>query len=129
MQESTMELLWSTSQLAGGNLAYIEDLYETYLRDPNGIPEEWRSYFEKLPRAEGAIEQDIPHGPVREHFLHLSKNQKQPSAINQNTVSSNTSAATHSLVAAVHLLLIQIFWPSASLMVDLEPTSPRIKFN
>jgi 2-oxoglutarate dehydrogenase E1 component len=89
MQESTMELLWSTSQLAGGNEAYIEELYETYLRDPNGIPEEWRSYFEKLPRAEGAGEQDIPHSPVREHFLHLSKNQRRSPAPQQKSASSD----------------------------------------
>ena len=50
MHELTMEQLWSTSQLAGGNVAYIEELFETYLRDPNEVPEEWRNYFDKLPR-------------------------------------------------------------------------------
>ncbi|MGB0502829.1 MAG: 2-oxoglutarate dehydrogenase E1 subunit family protein, partial [Thalassolituus sp.] len=47
-----MEQLWSTSQLAGGNVAYIEELFETYLRDPNEVPEEWRNYFDKLPRVD-----------------------------------------------------------------------------
>ena len=52
MHELTMEQLWSTSQLAGGNVAYIEELFETYLRDPNEVPEEWRNYFDKLPRVD-----------------------------------------------------------------------------
>ena len=50
MQESTMELLWSTSHIQGGNAAYVEELYDTYLHDPNAVPEEWRNYFDQLPR-------------------------------------------------------------------------------
>ncbi len=73
MQESTMEQLWQTSHLAGGNFAYVEELYETYLTDPNAIPEEWRSYFDKLPRDEQLPAQDIPHSVIREQFLKLSK--------------------------------------------------------
>ncbi|MBT3410203.1 MAG: hypothetical protein HN430_05870, partial [Halieaceae bacterium] len=49
MQESSMELLWRSSHIAGGNATYVEDLYESYLKDPNGVPEQWRDYFDKLP--------------------------------------------------------------------------------
>ena len=45
MQESSMELLWRSSHIAGGNATYVEDLYESYLKDPNGVPEQWRDYF------------------------------------------------------------------------------------
>ena len=31
MHESIMEQLWQTSHLQGGNLAYVEQLFETYL--------------------------------------------------------------------------------------------------
>ena len=48
MQESSMELLWRSSHIAGGNATYVEDLYESYLKDPNGVPEQWRDYFDKL---------------------------------------------------------------------------------
>ncbi|WP_020409432.1 2-oxoglutarate dehydrogenase E1 component [Hahella ganghwensis] len=73
MHESTMEQLWQTSHLAGGNFAYVEQLYETYLTDPNAIPEEWRNYFDKLPIDQGLPSQDIPHSVIREQFLKLSK--------------------------------------------------------
>lgn len=73
MQESIMEQLWSTSHISGGNATYVEELYETYLHDPNAVPEEWRSYFEKLPRVEGVISQDTPHSEIREQFAALGK--------------------------------------------------------
>ncbi len=28
---------------SGGNAAYVEELYELYLHDPNAVPEEWRT--------------------------------------------------------------------------------------
>lgn len=74
MQESNMELLWRTSHLSGGNLVYVEQLYDSYLTDPNSVPEEWRSYFDQLPRVNGHSSKDVPHSTVREQFLHLSKN-------------------------------------------------------
>src|SRR5690606_2581049 len=77
MHESMMEQLWQTSHLQGGNLAYVEQLFETYLTDPNAIPEEWRNYFDKLPRVDGMHVQDIPHSVIRDQFLHISRNQRR----------------------------------------------------
>ena len=75
MHESIMEQLWQTSHLQGGNLAYVEQLFETYLTDPNAIPEEWRSYFDKLPGVDGNT-RDIAHSTIREQFEHISRNQR-----------------------------------------------------
>jgi 2-oxoglutarate dehydrogenase E1 component len=70
-----MELLWRSSHIAGGNATYVEDLYESYLKDPNGVPEQWRDYFDKLPRVESDFVQieDVPHSVVRERFAQISK--------------------------------------------------------
>ena len=75
MQESSMELLWRSSHIAGGNATYVEDLYESYLKDPNGVPEQWRDYFDKLPRVESDFVQieDVPHSVIRERFAQISK--------------------------------------------------------
>ena len=75
MQESSMELLWRSSHIAGGNATYVEDLYESYLKDPNGVPEQWRNYFDKLPRVESEIVQieDVPHSVIRDRFAQISK--------------------------------------------------------
>src|ERR1041384_7204308 len=34
------------------NLAFVEGLYEDYLRDPASVPEDWRAYFTKLAQEE-----------------------------------------------------------------------------
>jgi 2-oxoglutarate dehydrogenase E1 component len=35
----------SATTLSASNLAYVEELYELYQRDPQSIPEEWQHYF------------------------------------------------------------------------------------
>ena len=81
MQKGSMELLWGSSHISGGNAAYVEELYEAYLTDPNAVPEEWRSYFEKLPRANDQVIRDIPHSPVRNHFAQLGKQRIRKAAV------------------------------------------------
>lgn len=79
---------WSTSHLSGGNVAYVEELYESYLKDPNSVPEEWRDQFDKLPRVDGNIQQDVPHSPIKEHFLYLAKNSNRIQPLEVTSVSS-----------------------------------------
>jgi 2-oxoglutarate dehydrogenase E1 component len=74
MAESFLERMQTSSHLAGGNVAYIEAMYETYLDDPNAIPAEWREYFNKLPRVDGAISTDVPHSTVIQQFERLGRN-------------------------------------------------------
>ncbi len=74
MQESIMELLWSTSHLSGGNAPYVEDLYEAYLKDPNSVPENWRTTFDRLPRVNGNVGTDVPHSEIIDYFEQLGRN-------------------------------------------------------
>jgi 2-oxoglutarate dehydrogenase E1 component len=78
MQESIMEQLRRTSHISGGNAVYIEGLYDSYLYDPNSIPEEWRDYFDQLPRVENSVTQDTPHSVIRENFRLLGKSRARP---------------------------------------------------
>ena len=75
MKNSSMELLWQSSHISGGNATYVEDLYESYLKDPNGVAEQWRDYFDKLPLVESSVPhiQDVPHSTIRERFAQISK--------------------------------------------------------
>lgn len=50
-----------TSPLQGANAAYIESLYESYLKDPSAVPRQWRQYFGDL----GPETAEVAHGPVR----------------------------------------------------------------
>ena len=64
-----LELFRSSTALYGGNAAFIEDLYERYLKDPESVDLAWRQRFDTMHR-EAANE--VPHGPVRENFLRLA---------------------------------------------------------
>ena len=73
MSEGSMEQSLKSSHLAGGNLHYLDELYEAYLSDSNSVPNEWRQYFDSLPRVEGAITGDVPHSTIQEQFYSLEK--------------------------------------------------------
>jgi 2-oxoglutarate dehydrogenase E1 component len=68
----SMEQLRSSSQLSGGNAAYIESLYEAWLANPESVATEWRDYFGALPRVNGTAA-DTPHSLVRLQFEQLAK--------------------------------------------------------
>ena len=59
--DSLIKKFKQTSQLAGGNAAYIEDLYEQYLVDPDAVPAAWKTYFDGFKGREAG---DVPHSVV-----------------------------------------------------------------
>ncbi len=71
-----MQQWWRSSPIAGGNAEYVEAMYEQYLDSPNSVEQEWRDFFDKLPRVEGNIKPDIPHTTVRAHFLELARQKR-----------------------------------------------------
>ncbi|MEM8593913.1 MAG: 2-oxoglutarate dehydrogenase E1 component [Pseudomonadota bacterium] len=66
-----MHQLWDSSHIAGGNSVYLEALYEQYLEDPNSIHEQWRRYFDQLPKFQSQA--DLPHSVVKNHFRQNAK--------------------------------------------------------
>ena len=52
-----MEDFISTSHAGGGQASYLESLYESYLKDPSSIPEDWMHYFNSLPKSEDSVEE------------------------------------------------------------------------
>src|SRR5690606_3852237 len=93
MQDSIMEHFWSTSHISGGNAAYVEELYDKYLHDANSVPEEWRNYFEQLPRVGGVVTQDTPHSVIRAQFEQLGKS--RPRAAAATTTAAGTASLEH----------------------------------
>jgi 2-oxoglutarate dehydrogenase E1 component len=73
-----MEQFLSSSHFSGGNAAYIEDLYDTYLHEPEGVPEEWKLFFDALPRTNGSAHSDVSHATIVQHFELLGRRQARP---------------------------------------------------
>jgi len=66
---SLIQQFTQSSQLAGGNAAFVEELYERYLADPAAVDPTWRAYFDQLGGRQAG---DVPHGPVIEAFARLA---------------------------------------------------------
>ncbi|PKM12154.1 MAG: 2-oxoglutarate dehydrogenase E1 component [Gammaproteobacteria bacterium HGW-Gammaproteobacteria-3] len=58
-----------TSALYGSNAAYIEDLYELYLQNPESVETSWRHKFSTL---HNGIAQETAHSPIVERFAKLA---------------------------------------------------------
>lgn len=70
MQEGAMQAWIQSSPFAGGNAAYIEELFELYLDDPTAVGQEWRELFDALPKGS----HDVKHSEIREQFREAAKN-------------------------------------------------------
>lgn len=71
MQESVMKAWWDSSHMAGANAAYVEELYEAYLDDPQSVSETWRQVFDSLPKVEG-VELENNHTSIKDQFRKLA---------------------------------------------------------
>ena len=65
----------STSHAGGGQASYLESLYESFLKDPSSIPEDWMHYFNSLPTSEASGE-EASHQEVINRFKTKAKSIK-----------------------------------------------------
>ncbi|EED35998.1 oxoglutarate dehydrogenase (succinyl-transferring), E1 component [Luminiphilus syltensis NOR5-1B] len=116
---------WSTSHISGGNAAYVEQLYETYLTDPNGIPPEWRDYFDKLPQVETKAHalHDVPHSVVRDQFARISKMRVRTEA----TVAHDSQATEYERKQVRVLQLISAYRQRGHQKASLDPLGLHIR--
>jgi 2-oxoglutarate dehydrogenase E1 component len=101
MQEGVMKAWWASSHMAGGNAAYVEEMYETYLDDPRSVSEEWRSVFDQLPKVDG-VELETKHSQIRDQFRTLAA--LGPTARMGGTAPSSTSVDDGKQVKVLQLI-------------------------
>ncbi|MGA9342061.1 MAG: 2-oxoglutarate dehydrogenase E1 component [Rhodanobacteraceae bacterium] len=58
MSANLLEQFRASSELGGGSAAFVENLYESYLRSADGVSPEWRAYFDGL---QGRKADDVSH--------------------------------------------------------------------
>ncbi|OGT45460.1 MAG: 2-oxoglutarate dehydrogenase E1 component [Gammaproteobacteria bacterium RIFCSPHIGHO2_12_FULL_38_11] len=58
-----------TSYLSGDSAGYIDDLYETYLQDPNKVPDHWKNYFSSIQ----TDKKEFSHEAIREQLIAQSQ--------------------------------------------------------
>src|SRR3954469_4818919 len=70
---ASVRQFFDNSYLFGGNAAFIEDLYEKYLANPQSVADAWRDYFDRLQVLPGSNVKDIARAPVEESFVQPAK--------------------------------------------------------
>ncbi|VUD56729.1 2-oxoglutarate dehydrogenase E1 component [Thalassocella blandensis] len=124
MQESLMEMLFKTSHISGGNAAYVEEIYEAYLRDPNSVSQDWRDYFDKLPRVDG-VTNDVPHSEIIEHFELLGRSRARPSVV----PGEGSGNIAHERKQVEVVQLINAYRLSGHLKANVDPLNLRERKN
>ena len=64
-----MKEFLGSSYLFGSNAPFIEELYESWLQDPESVAPEWRRWFDQIQQP-GT--RDVAHEPIREAFVRLA---------------------------------------------------------
>jgi 2-oxoglutarate dehydrogenase E1 component len=77
----TMQELWQDSYLASGNEEYLEEMYESYLADPQSVTPEWNKYFSEMSKRLPRSAPDIAHAAIREQFLQLARHSARVTAV------------------------------------------------
>jgi 2-oxoglutarate dehydrogenase E1 component len=70
--QTGMQALWDSAMLDAGSAAWVEGLYESYLRNPNSVESHWRNFFATLPRINGNVA-DVPHSEIQDYFRRLTE--------------------------------------------------------
>ena len=110
-----MKQQMSNSLLFGGNAPFVEDLYESYLKNPGSIPEKWREYFDQMQNLPGAQIKDVAHAPVIESFVQRAK----LGQLGSRALMQGGGAPERLQVAA--LLLVTSYRISGSRWATLDP--------
>ncbi|WP_133128326.1 2-oxoglutarate dehydrogenase E1 component [Legionella nagasakiensis] len=77
MSSSNLQKEWASSYLSGGSMAYVDSLYEDYLKDPASVPADWQQAFRDLPKVDGQLN-EVSHRDIRDYFLqHADKKKVQ----------------------------------------------------
>jgi 2-oxoglutarate dehydrogenase E1 component len=124
-----LELFRSSGALYGGNAAFIEDLYERYLKDPESVDLAWRERFDAM-RQQAANEApdeiapaEVAHGPVRENFLRLAQESRSRARAKSTERLEPAAAEKQSAV----LRLINAYRYRGHQVADIDPIQLRDK--
>ena len=67
-----MKELWGSSHISAGHAAYLEDLYETFINNPEDLSSEWLDFFTSLPKNPNS-NGEISHKKIIKEFKNLSR--------------------------------------------------------
>ncbi len=113
--KSYFEQMQQSSFLSGANAAYIDELFERFLNNPNDVSPEWQQFFQQLPKVNGQTS-DISHAAIRDELLKLAQSS------NRKTAAVVVSGDAKQQKAQAHVLqLVESYRSYGHLAADLDP--------
>lgn len=97
-----MQSQWNSSWLDSGNQSYLENQFETFLKDPSALPADWREYFQELINNNQQY-MDVSHADVKAFFKNLSHKTKSAPAAPVATITTDT-VSVEKMITAYRLL-------------------------
>ena len=91
----------SNSYLFGGNMPFVEEMYENYINNPASVPDNWRSYFDSLQNLPGDGP-DVAHSPIIASFAERAKEGASRAAV--STVSDGRQIKVLQMITAYRFL-------------------------
>jgi len=110
---SSLKDLLASSALASGNSAFVDDLYERFLKDPDSVTPAWRAYFRGLG---GEGRPDVPHAPVLADFTERARRPRGAATAAPAPVAPD-EAAKQGAVSR----LIQVYANRGHLVARIDP--------
>lgn len=102
MSSSDLQNEQANSYLSGGNMAYVDSLYEDYLTDPDSVLDEWKTLFKTFSSNNGSIP-EASHRDIIQHFLQNAENKKFSIQAGQSNQIDDKQAQVADLIAAYRM--------------------------
>ncbi len=99
--------------LSAGNAAYIEEMYDRFLADPELVEPRWRDYFAAL----GGLGTDVAHGPIVAELERRAYAPRAAAAVASVPTPGSEGAAKQGAVSR----LIQIYANRGHLVANIDP--------
>ena len=96
-----LKQMMSNSYLFGGNMPFVEEMYENYINNPASVPDNWRSYFDSLQILPGEGP-DVAHSPIVASFAERAKQGAPRAAV--STVSDGRQVKVLQMITAYRFL-------------------------
>ncbi len=96
-----LKQMMSNSYLFGGNMPFVEEMYENYINNPASVPDNWRGYFDSLQILPGDGP-DVAHSPIIASFAERAKEGVSRAAV--STVSDGRQIKVLQMITAYRFL-------------------------
>lgn len=102
MHDTNMKRMWQSAHMQGSNLAYVEELYEAYLLNAQAVSQEWRDYFDALPKTNGSAQPEPSYATIEKQFLAIGKQTRAAGSAITDSVSIEHEKKQVRVLSMIH---------------------------